>query len=298
MNIVTEEHHGYFTLELGYYQGNGFDSTELKESRFAILLLKGEQGEFFLNDRKTVFDGQILACINEQENLWVPENIQVRMILFHPSVINGAFNFSNIRTQTESFDITQQQDFYFLLAFMRTEMECDVMLSPSMETLERIECLMEYFQEQITKQDNNHWACKSRSFLIESLSICSTLMEEKTIICENKQDEHEKEIQKIVAYLKSNIDKKITIAELTRVFQMNRTDLSKRFLEYTGETVMEYVTRIRIDFAATMLRDTKIPLIDIMERVGFRDYSYFSNTFKKKKGISPQVYRKKYCWLQ
>lgn len=297
MNIYTEEHHGYFTLELGYYQGNGFDSTELKESRFALLLLKGEQGEFLLDGRKTVFDGQILVCINEQENLQVPEDIQVRAILFHPSVINGVFDFSNIRTQAESFDVTQQQDFYFLMAFMRTEKERDAILFPSVELIERIIFLMECFQEQITKQDNNHWACKSRSFLIESLSICSTLMEEKTIIGEGKQDAQEKDMQKIVAYLKSNIDKKITIAELTRVFQMNRTDLSKRFLEYTGETVMEYVTRIRIDFAATMLRDTKIPLIDIMERVGFRDYSYFSNTFKKKKGISPQAYRKKYCWM-
>ena len=111
------------------------------------------------------------------------------------------------------------------------------------------------------------------------------------------EDVQEKEMQKIVSYLKSNISKKITIAELTREFQINRTDLSKRFLEYTGETVMEYVKRIRIDFAATMLRDTKIPLIDIMERVGFHDYSYFSNTFKKKKGISPQAYRRKYCWM-
>ena len=32
MNIYTEEYHGYFTLELGYYQGNGFDSTELREA--------------------------------------------------------------------------------------------------------------------------------------------------------------------------------------------------------------------------------------------------------------------------
>ena len=106
------------------------------------------------------------------------------------------------------------------------------------------------------------------------------------------EDVQEKEMQKIVSYLKSNISKKITIAELTREFQINRTDLSKRFLEYTGETVMEYVKRIRIDFAATMLRDTKIPLIDIMERVGFHDYSYFSNTFKKFFGISPTAWRK------
>lgn len=297
MNIYTEEYHGYFTLELGYYQGNGFDSTELRDLRFALLLLYAEQGEFVLEGRKILFYGQMLLCMNEQESLYVSENVQVKGIIFHPSVINGAFDFDNIRTQSESFDITQQQDHYFLMAFMRREKENDAILFPSLDAIERIAFLMECFQEQITKQDNNHWACKSRSFLIESLSICSTLTEEKTIPCENEQDAQEKEMQRIVAYLKSNVSKKITIAELTKEFQMNRTDLSKRFLEYTGETVMEYMTRIRIEFAATMLRDTKIPLIDIMERVGFRDYSYFSNTFKKKKGISPQAYRKKYCWM-
>lgn len=297
MNIYTEEHHGYFTLELGYYQGNGFDNTELRDLRCALLLLRAEQGEFLLEGRRIAVDGQILVCVNEQERIQVSKDIEVRAILFHPSVINGAFDFENIRIQSESFDRTQLQDFYFLMAFMRTENDSNAILCPSIESFERIELLMECFQEQITKQDNNHWACKSRSFLIEILSICSTLMEEKNIICHDECDMQEIEMQRIVAYLKSNVSKKITIAELTREFQMNRTDLSKRFLEYTGETVMEYMTRIRIDFAAAMLRDTKIPLIDIMERVGFRDYSYFSNTFKKKKGISPQAYRKKYCWM-
>ena len=294
MDIYTKEHHGYFTLELGYYQGNGFDSTEIRNLRFALLSLHGEQGEFWLEGKKTLFDGDVVLCVNEQELLQVSENVQVKGILFHPAVIHGAFDFQNIRTQEESFDITQQQDYYFLFAFLRTENNKDATLYPPRDAKERMDFLMECFCEQIRKQDNKHWACKSRSFLMELLSICNTLLEEKSMIYEDVQ---EKEMQKIVSYLKSNISKKITIAELTREFQINRTDLSKRFLEYTGETVMEYVKRIRIDFAATMLRDTKIPLIDIMERVGFHDYSYFSNTFKKKKGISPQAYRRKYCWM-
>ena len=165
MNIYTEEYHGYFTLELGYYQGNGFDSTELRDLRFALLLLYAEQGEFVLEGRKILFDGQMLLCMNEQERLYVSENVQVKGILFHPSVINGAFDFENIRTQSESFDITQQQDHYFLMAFMRREKENDAILFPSLDAIERIAFLMECFQEQITKQDNNHWACKSRVFL-------------------------------------------------------------------------------------------------------------------------------------
>ena len=69
MNIYTEEYHGYFTLELGYYQGNGFDSTELRDLRFALLLLYAEQGEFVLEGRKILFDGQMMLCMNEQESL-------------------------------------------------------------------------------------------------------------------------------------------------------------------------------------------------------------------------------------
>lgn len=297
MEICTQEQHGYFTLEMGYYQGSGINSSELENLRFALVLLKAKNAEVVFNGKKLAFDKQILLCVNEHEILQASDAIQVRAIFFHPSVINGAFDFINIRTQTNTFDITQMQDNYYLMAFTKREKDFDGILRPGQDSYERIYGLMECFYEQITQQDTNYWACRSRSFLIEMLSICSTLTEEKTVILQNKEDTTEQEVQDIIAYLKSNLYKKITISDLTKEFQINRTDLSKKFLEYTGETVMEYLVRIRIDFAAAMLRDTKIPLVDIMERVGFRDYSYFSNTFKKKKGISPQAYRKKYCWM-
>ena len=113
----------------------------------------------------------------------------------------------------------------------------------------------------------------------------------------NLQQKRDDEILSVITYLKSNLHKKITISDLTKEFHKNRTDLSKEFIAYTGETIVQFLNKTRIDMAATLLRDTLIPILEIMERVGFQDYSYFSRTFKKEKGISPKHYREQYCWM-
>ena len=146
-------------------------------------------------------------------------------------------------------------------------------------------------------QDNDFWACRSRTYLIELLSLACTMAEEKSLLLEKQRKEKDDEIIKVITYLKSNMQKKITISNLTKEFNINRNDLSKNFAEYTGETIIEFLNKSRIEMASALLRDTKIPLIEIMETVGFHDYSYFSNSFKKIKGISPKNYRKKYCWM-
>lgn len=49
--------------------------------------------------------------------------------------------------------------------------------------------------------------------------------------------------------------------------------------------------------ASTMLRDTMLPINEIMTRVGFCDTVHFLRTFKKYTGDSPSEYRKKYNWM-
>ena len=75
---------------------------------------------------------------------------------------------------------------------------------------------------------------------------------------------------------------------------MNRTDLSRIFMEKTGTTIMTYVLERRMELAAAFLRNTGLPGTVIMERVGFNQYTYFSRCFKKSAGISPREYRQIY----
>ena len=46
--------------------------------------------------------------------------------------------------------------------------------------------------------------------------------------------------------------------------------------------------------AKQMLRDTKIPVYEIGESVGYKDAKYFSQQFMKVVGVKPEEYRKLY----
>lgn len=317
MDICIQEHHGYFSLDMGYYNGNGFSNSTIQNMRFSFVFIPAGQGELRLNGSLHSFAAPVLLCIDEKDSIEIPTDIPVKAILFHPSVINASLHFENIRSTREYLSITEQQDcFYFNPFLQRTDDFCSVFF-PSMENARRMDELLNFFSNQITLQDSNYWACRSRSCLIELLSLAGTCMEQKQKLmfspnntcCGSSSDlpdncypitqkEADNDvILRIIDFLESNLHQKITIADLTKRFQTNRTDLSRLFLNYTGKTIMQYVNYARIELAAALLRDTTIPISEVTERTGFSDYAYFSKTFRKQKGLSPRNYRKKYCWM-
>ena len=70
------------------------------------------------------------------------------------------------------------------------------------------------------------------------------------------------------------------------------TYFSSLFKKETGETFVEYLTRVRLEEAMRMLEETEEKIYIIAERTGYPDARYFSYVFKKKYGISPIQYRR------
>ena len=66
---------------------------------------------------------------------------------------------------------------------------------------------------------------------------------------------------------------------------------SSIFKQETGQSFVEYLTKLRIDKACELLRCTTLRTAEIGERVGYNDPHYFSATFKKVTGVSPKDYK-------
>lgn len=64
------------------------------------------------------------------------------------------------------------------------------------------------------------------------------------------------------------------------------------FKEQTGQTLISYITELRLNYAAQLLVSTDTPIIRIANEIGYDSHSFFSQKFKKQFGVTPMEYRK------
>jgi AraC-like DNA-binding protein len=102
----------------------------------------------------------------------------------------------------------------------------------------------------------------------------------------------EQKVQELITSLPTLCDQRWTLTELANRCGIKRTQLSNVFQKLTGSTPMEYLFRIRMERAKTLLRETDMKIIDIAMECGCGTSQYFANTFKQATGFTPSKYRK------
>ena len=95
----------------------------------------------------------------------------------------------------------------------------------------------------------------------------------------------------ILSYMEDNYAQHLTLQGLARQFGINYSYLSQLFKKAIDLTFAEHLTNIRLTHACQLLSDTYMPITDIAEAVGFQDYHYFCNTFKRFCSMTPSQYR-------
>lgn len=111
------------------------------------------------------------------------------------------------------------------------------------------------------------------------------------------QKEHKDDlILKIQHYLEAHFTEKFTVDELAAQNATVRRTLERRFKHATGNSVNEYLQRVRTEAAKKLLEQGQMTVSEVMYEVGYNDPKAFREVFKKYAGLSPVQYRKKYSF--
>ena len=102
----------------------------------------------------------------------------------------------------------------------------------------------------------------------------------------------DKPVSAALAKLHGHPERAWTLDTLARDVGMSRSAFAKRFRELVGQPMFEYLTALRMQRARALLRDTRLPLYAVAERVGYASDLAFAKTFKKATGTTPTRYRK------
>lgn len=114
------------------------------------------------------------------------------------------------------------------------------------------------------------------------------------IIFSGQKDHEDKAVQAAQEFIERNIHCKITVDELAERLILGRRNLERRFKKATGNTVMEYVQRVKMEAVKKSLETSRLGVSEVMDRVGYSDPKAFRLIFKKVTGLSPLQYRNRY----
>lgn len=96
----------------------------------------------------------------------------------------------------------------------------------------------------------------------------------------------------ILNYINNNINIKISINELSKIFMYDKAYLMRLFKRELNITIIDYVNSIRIYNSIKQLKNSNNNLLNIALNNGFNSLEYFSETFKSTIGVNPSTFRK------
>ena len=121
----------------------------------------------------------------------------------------------------------------------------------------------------------------------------SILKEEKIRKLNEGVQSAEKNVEKVKTYIETHFKEELTRESLASEVFMNPDYLSKLFKKNTGSSLMDYVTKVRIERAKELLERTVLTISEIAIETGYSNTAYFTKMFKKyTNGVTPREYRK------
>lgn len=109
---------------------------------------------------------------------------------------------------------------------------------------------------------------------------------------ENPQSEQERQLDQAIRWLFVQYPQSVSIDELAKSLGYHRTHLSRMFKQRTGLSPAQFLLRIRMEKAKTLLGQP-LSITEVAASVGYSDPLYFSRQFHKWTGDSPTDYRQK-----
>jgi transcriptional regulator GlxA family with amidase domain len=101
-------------------------------------------------------------------------------------------------------------------------------------------------------------------------------------------------IERIQAWIRDNLAKDLTIADLAREAGMSQRNFARVFREQTGATPASYVETMRVDAARRLLEDTDLDIRRIAVTSGFRRTDALRRAFLSRLGVTPSDYRRSF----
>ena len=106
-----------------------------------------------------------------------------------------------------------------------------------------------------------------------------------------KSTQYNKHLSDLLDHIERNYSKDLSLRALAKVSELSESYIARLFKNNLSLKPSEYVNKVRVSVATSLLSETNMSVSEIAEACGFSDVYYFSKTFKKIVGVSPSKIR-------
>jgi AraC-like DNA-binding protein/ligand-binding sensor protein len=92
-------------------------------------------------------------------------------------------------------------------------------------------------------------------------------------------------------FVQSHVEESISLAQVVEHVHVSRFYFCKLFKKATGMTLTEYVSRVRVEKAKSLLVDQSLRISEVVFAAGFGSIPRFNNVFRRYAGMAPTEYR-------
>lgn len=179
------------------------------------------------------------------------------------------FSYVTVGLDNDKWDITKEVD-TLPLDFVQSLKDC-------------------YLVNNVFKRLVENWMAKLPKYEFIAKALLQELIFEifQNIRNNNHDYSASLKVDRVIEYMRGNIDNKITLTNLSKLVHLSPTYLSGIFKETTGYSVIEFFNKMKVDKAKELIIDGDKKIKEVAKILGFTDEFYFSRIFKKIEGISP-----------
>ncbi len=98
-------------------------------------------------------------------------------------------------------------------------------------------------------------------------------------------------VAEAVRYIWNHSHRPMTVTDVVSSLPVTRRSLERRFHKAVGHTILDEITRCRIERVKRMLEETDLPIKRIAATVGFSNPQRMTKVFHRLEGVSPTTYR-------
>ena len=248
-----------------------------------IVLIKKGAGLISVDfDKRTVSSGDIVFIRPGQ--LHSIEQYSTRVMEYENIILKPELLISG------ETDLCARQ---FITPLMKGELRCAAFLTPAVPGYPEISDCISHIDYLCERQPNGYQLAV-KGFLFQLLFLLISHQQKKSAIPALQTKSLEK-IKTILKYVEEHYDEHITIDDMAALTFYSKSHFMKFFKAHMGTGFIEYLNDYRLTIAERLLRTSDASVLEIAEKSGFDNLSYFNRIFKRKYGQSPGKQRRLYA---